>query len=87
MVIRCKVRLAGVDNKANGGMVDGKVQILHNLYFEFVMDGSPENKEFFKWSPGGEVKMYTVNPAVIKELEIGKEYYMDFTEAPTVQKS
>jgi hypothetical protein len=45
-----------------------------------VTSGSEENKEFFKWTPSGKLEMGIVNPDV--EFVPGKEYYLDFTEAP-----
>lgn len=44
-----------------------------------VVDGSKENEDFFKYTPGGEIRLSVVNPNV--KFEEGKEYYVDFTEA------
>lgn len=46
-----------------------------------VMDGSAENKEFYKYSPSGSIELGTVNEAASAMFEIGKEYYVDFTPA------
>lgn len=46
-----------------------------------VTSDNDENKDFFKWTPFGEIKMGTVNPAAAAEFEVGKEYYVDFTKA------
>ena len=43
--------------------------------------GSEENKEFFKWTPGGTVQFNVMNLAAAANFEIGKEYYLDFTPA------
>ena len=45
-----------------------------------VTGDSPENKEFFKWTPFGELNMGTVNENVSKQFEVGKEYYLTFEE-------
>ena len=44
-----------------------------------VYSGSPENEEFFKWTPGGDLSLSVVNPDV--EFEPDKEYYIDIIEA------
>ncbi len=45
-----------------------------------VTGGSEENKEFWKYSPSGEIKM-TINGPASDLFEPGKEYYIDFTPA------
>lgn len=42
---------------------------------------SKENKEFFKYTPGGELNFYTVNKAAADQIEQGKEYYIDIIPA------
>jgi len=49
--------------------------------FRPVYGGSTENENFYKWTPGGIIELCTVNEVVISTLKIGKEYYVDFTEA------
>jgi len=50
---------------------------------EFILDvviqGSKENGNFFKQTPSGHINLGVVNPDV--NFELGKEYYVDFTEA------
>lgn len=46
-----------------------------------VYTGSEENKKFFKYTPGGEIKLQVVNPEAAKQFEIGKDYFVDFTPA------
>jgi hypothetical protein len=52
-----------------------------NLIMSAVVDGSAENEQFFKFTPGGSLTLYTVNPAVAEAIEPGKEYYIDITLA------
>lgn len=54
-----------------------------NLTFSPVYSGSPENEEFFKYTPGGTIGFYTVNKAAAANFEQGKEYYVDFSPALT----
>lgn len=46
-----------------------------------VTGNSVENEEFFKWTPYGEISVGTINPAVLAKMSVGKDYYVDFTEA------
>lgn len=46
-----------------------------------VINGSEENKSFFKYTPGGEVNLYVVSEETAKLFDIGAEYYVDFTPA------
>jgi hypothetical protein len=51
-----------------------------NINLQAVYDGSPENKEFFKWTPSGSVGLNVVNPAAAEQFIEGAEYYLDFTK-------
>jgi hypothetical protein len=46
-----------------------------------VYSGSDENKKFFAATPGGNIDLWVVNQAAASQFEVGKEYYVDFTEA------
>jgi hypothetical protein len=50
--------------------------------FRAVSDGSPENKEFWKWTPTGVLQFSCVNPNV--SFQPGKSYYVDICEATNV---
>lgn len=52
------------------------------INFAPVYSGSEENKEFFKATPGGEIRLFVVNAAAMEQFELGQEYYIDFTPAP-----
>lgn len=47
-----------------------------------VVYGSPENEEFFKWTPGGQLTLGTINEKAAAELIEGQEYYLDISPAP-----
>lgn len=74
--MRCKV----VCNFKTINTYDGK-EVDARLCFAPVYNGSPENMEFFKYTPGGEFSIFTVNLEVAKNFEMGKEYYVDFSPA------
>lgn len=48
-----------------------------------VYDPNPEseNGQFFKYTPAGSIQMSVVNEAALKQFEVDKEYYVDFTPA------
>lgn len=52
-----------------------------HIFFSPVVDGSEENKEFFRYTPGGQFSLYTINLAAAEKFEPGKQYYVDFTAA------
>jgi hypothetical protein len=47
-----------------------------------VVGGSPENDSFYKWTPGGQLTLSTINDAVASQLEVGQEVYLDVTPIP-----
>lgn len=53
----------------------------YSLAFEPVTAGSPENDQFFKWTPWGKVEIGTINPEAAAGFKVGGEYYLDFTPA------
>lgn len=46
-----------------------------------VIGGSEENKQFYEYTPGGKIELSTVNEEAVKQFELGKEYYIDFSPA------
>lgn len=49
-----------------------------------VYSGSKENEEFYEATPGGDLILDTLSDATGAKFTQGKEYYLDFTEAPVV---
>lgn len=56
----------------------------YNITLYAVTSGSDENKEFFKWTPSGQITINTVNPAAAAQFKEGDELYVDFTSATVV---
>lgn len=46
-----------------------------------VVGGSPENDQFYKWTPGGQIILSTINAVAAAEFVPGKQFYVDFTPA------
>ncbi|MGO4496417.1 hypothetical protein AB4114_11025 [Paenibacillus sp. 2RAB27] len=53
----------------------------NSVRFEVVISGSDENKEFWKYTPAGQIQMSVDNEKAQDQFEVGKEYYVDFTPA------
>lgn len=72
MSVRAKFQC---DNKT----MDGTVGVVH---LHAVISGSEENESFWRYTPAGELSLHIDNPAALDQFEMGKEYYLDITEAP-----
>lgn len=70
-MVRAKFRVTSITEFENGKRID----------LNAVGCGSPENVEFFKWTPNANISLQTVNEAASKQFVVGKEYYVDFTPA------
>ena len=46
-----------------------------------VTSGSPENEQYFKYTPYGKIEVGTINKAAAADFVVGKPYYVDFTQA------
>jgi hypothetical protein len=43
-----------------------------------VTTGSAENESFYKWTPGGQITLSTVNQTAAAQFTPGNEYYVTF---------
>lgn len=80
-VVRCKMVLT---ERAERGARNAERQVA--LTFQVVSpynkdDITPEDKDFFKWTPYGELKFGTINYDAADGLELGTEYYIDIVKA------
>lgn len=71
MPVRAKFTVMEVTNYAEGS----------KIILRPVVDGSPENEEFYKWTPSGEIELSTINPDAATQFVPGQDYYVDFTPA------
>ena len=69
--MRAKFHVNSVTHDGYGRSV--KMQAVH--------DGSPENNQFAKATPSGNLEMYISNPDAMDFLTPNKSYYLDFTPA------
>jgi hypothetical protein len=71
--VRAKFRCESIEYFNYGG---------REVCFDAIYDdGTPENQRFSKATPSGRLTMTVDNPAAAEFFTLGKEYYLDFTEA------
>lgn len=75
-MVRAKFRVASKSPSSENGV---------DIRMEAVVDGSPENKEFFRWTPGGTLLLHTINQAAADQLELDREYYLDISPAAAAE--
>ncbi len=46
-----------------------------------VISGSEENKQFYRWTPGGSISLEVVNLDAVRQFVPGNAVYVDFTPA------
>ena len=51
------------------------------LCMVYPNDDCPENQEYFEASPFGNFEITIQNPDAVKDIEVGKDYYVDITPA------
>ncbi len=70
MVVRAKMRCASIEDN----------QVKFDTQYD---EDTPENQRFTKYTPWGSIEMGIDNPAALEQFEVGKNYYIDFSPAPT----
>lgn len=81
-MIVCKFRLDRIEASYQAKWPDGDrtkqpdLEETKSLTFQAVVDGSPENKSFFRWTPSGQLRFDTVNGAAVKSVNPGEDHYI-----------
>lgn len=73
MTVRAKFRVGFVRFDSEGKATGFS---MHPVYAE-----TEENKAFFQATPAGIIDMHITRPEVAAQFAVGKEFYVDFTEA------
>lgn len=73
MSVRAKFRVNFVQTDTDGKNT--------SIFMSPVYGDTPENKEFFASTPGGQIILNIVNKAAAEQLKQGAEFYVDFTAA------
>jgi len=78
MSVRAKFKVVSTTQREHWDKQKGQI---HEIELQPVMSGSPENEAFYAATPGGLVKLQTVNHEAGVQFALGAEYYVDFTPA------
>ncbi|MDF2649570.1 MAG: hypothetical protein K0Q73_5375 [Paenibacillus sp.] len=81
MSVRAKFFVSEKATTAYNGSGDAAVLASRIILSPVLGGGSDENKKFFKATPSGKIELQIVNQDAGEALEIGKEYFVDFTPA------
>ncbi len=78
-MIRCKFLMTEQKNTIGHWKGEEAIMATVKMIAVYSEEADSENKMFWDATPHGEFMMGTVNPAAIRELVVGKEYYIDLT--------
>ncbi|WP_205980653.1 hypothetical protein [Paraburkholderia sp. Ac-20340] len=76
--VRAKFKVTSTSQREHWDSQKGHI---HEIELSPVVNGSPENDAFYAATPGGVMKLQTVNHEAGVQFELGGEYYVDFTKA------
>lgn len=76
MAVRCKMKVESIELAVGGESGRGGTVRLYP-----VINGSVENEQFYKYTPGGSLVLSTINEAAISQFSLGQEFYVDLTPA------
>ena len=68
-MIRAKFECESVTLNKSGGSIE----------LNPVSSGSPENEKFYKYTPGGQLRLEVVSLEIANTFKPGKEYYLDIS--------
>lgn len=74
MAVRAKFKCGAVTKRTGWG----ESKFVYEASFSVVTQTSEENSKFFTATPGGSLSLTTLREDF---FEVGKEYYLDITEA------
>lgn len=77
-MVRAKFKVQSYETSLDRG------EELRTIKLTAVYDGSPENKQFFRWTPNGSINIGVLNQNAWKQFDLGGEYYVDFLSAADV---
>lgn len=78
---RAKFRVSGVEFNQYQGPTAPKITLMAVSPAIGAPD-SPENKSFWNATPQGQITITISNPAAAEVFELGKDYYVDFSQVP-----
>lgn len=73
---------AGKDENGVWQYAEGRLYTIHASPVYGNGDPNHENTKFWTATPSGSLELGMINEETAKLFEIGKEYYVDFSDAP-----
>lgn len=73
--VRAKFKVNAKEQTMSG------TEVMTTIKMNPVYSGSEENKNFYKYTPSGELRLGVLKDEVGKFFELDKEYYVEFTPA------
>jgi len=67
------------------GIASSDARTNYEIILEPVYSGSEENREFFEYTPSGQIRLGVVSPTPAGQFQVGHDYYVDFTDAEEVK--
>lgn len=82
MTVRAKFKVDAKEETWNGQeiMVTVKMTPVYPKADGSRPENEHENRTFWKYTPGGDLRLMTINKTAADQFELGKEYYLDFTK-------
>ncbi|WP_206081340.1 hypothetical protein [Mariprofundus ferrooxydans] len=77
-LMRAKMEVAGVKDMGGSEDIVFRAVCRNEGYPD---DGSDENNTYARFSPTADLHMVIANPALFGKLEVGQQFYVDFTKA------
>jgi hypothetical protein len=91
MSVRAKFRVSEITRRtqrvntgekdSTGSLVFGYDELQVIKLIPVYPEDSPENKEFYKWTPSGSIELGVLNKKAGDYFKLQCEYYIDFTSA------
>lgn len=78
MTVRAKFKVISITRRPHWDKSKGEIQ---SIELQPVMGGSAENASFYAATPGGSIKLDTINAEAGNQFGLDQEFYVDFTPA------
>lgn len=72
MTVRAKFKVSSITEQSGN---------FKTIKLQPVSSGSPENEQFFRYTPHGEISLGTLNEEASKQFSVDQVFYIDFIPA------
>lgn len=80
MRAKMTVRSVVVSKTDDGTIANEVIEMFPVSSSPFDKDGNSEDNTYAKWTPSGHLGLTITNPSLFGKIELGKSFYVDFTE-------